>query len=356
MNEYNNVFYFNHLNVIGGTESYFYYLARTYEDFDITIVYKTGDINQINRLKKYCRVKQFNGQKIKCKKAFFNYATDIIDSVDAEDYIQVIHTIYTEENKPILNSKITRYIGVSQAVCDAFKKVTGKDCELCYNPLFIEKPKKPMFLISATRLSEEKGKDNMIELARQFDENNIPYLWLIFTNDTLPIDNPNVIYRPPRLDILPYIAKADYLVQLSKAVEGFGFAPAEALSIGVPVIVTENPAFREIGVNESNGFILRQDMKDIPIKEIYDKVGKFNFKYDPPKDKWNKILVPGENTYKEEQTWKAKVRCVRICGYDDIELLKHVNFNEEFIISYSRAEVRENTKDVEILEIIKKSV
>ena len=74
MNEYNNVFYFNHLNVIGGTESYFYYLARTYEDFDITIVYKTGDINQINRLKKYCRVKQFNGQKIKCKKAFFNYS------------------------------------------------------------------------------------------------------------------------------------------------------------------------------------------------------------------------------------------------------------------------------------------
>ena len=267
----------------------------------------------------------------------------------------MVHTIYTEENKPKLNHKIMKYIGVSQSVCDAFKKVTGKDCELCYNPLFIEKPKKPMLLISATRLSEEKGKDNMIELARQFDENEIPYLWLIFTNDTLPIDNPNVIYMPPRLDIIPYIAKADYLVQLSKAVEGFGFAPAEALSVGTPVIVTENPAFREIGVNESNGFILKQDMKDIPIKEIYEKVGKFNFKYDPPKNKWDKILVPGKNTYKEEQTWKAKVRCIRRCGYDDMKLLRHITWNEEFIVPYHRAENLESTQDIEILEIIKKS-
>ena len=67
------------------------------------------------------------------------------------------------------------------------------------------------------------------------------------------------------------------------------------------------------------------------IKEIYDKVGKFNFKYDPPKNKWDKILVPGENTYKEEQTWKAKVRCIRRCGYDDIKLLRHIVWNEEYI-------------------------
>lgn len=353
--ESDNVFYFVNINSIGGVETFFYNLARIYQNLDITVIYKTGDIKQINRLKQYVRVKQFRNQHIKCKKIFFNYITDIIDNVDAEEYIQIIHTMYSEDNRPLICPKITRYIGVSQIVCDMFTKVTGLKCELCYNPLFIEKPKRVLRLISCTRLTQEKGKDRMIEFARQLDEAGIPYLWLIFTDDTLPIDNPNIIYKEPRLDVIPYMATSDYLVQLSDPREGFGYAPAESLSVDTPVIVTDVPAYREIGVNETNGFILDCDMTNVPIKEIYENVDKFNFKYKPPKDIWDKILVPTKSTYKEELNWKAKVRCIRRCGYDDMKLLRHIVWNEEFIVPYHRAEYLESTQDIEIIEIIKES-
>lgn len=193
-----------------------YYLIRKYEDLDITIFYNTADSTQLERLRKYVRVKQFNGQKIKCKKAFFNYNLDIIDNVEAEEYIQIIHTDKKYNGKPIrLNPKIERYLGVSKIVCEHFEELTGVKCELCYNPYFLDKPKKVLKLISATRLTPEKGKDRMIQFAKGLEKNNIPYLWLIFTNDTAAIDDPNIIYMKPRLDILPYIEEADYLVQLS---------------------------------------------------------------------------------------------------------------------------------------------
>lgn len=54
----------------------------------------------------------------------------------------------------------------------------------------------------------------MIKFAKGLEENNIPYLWTIFTNDTNAIKNDNVIYMKPKMNIIDYIANADYLVQL----------------------------------------------------------------------------------------------------------------------------------------------
>lgn len=140
-------------------ESYFYYIARKYNDYDITIFYKTADLKQLMRLRKYVRCVQFNEQEIICDKAFFNYGAGIIDYVKANEYIQVIHTDYSKSRTNIkLNPKITRYIGVSKTVCDSFKNLTGINCELFYNPLFIDKPRKVLNLISATRLTPEKRK------------------------------------------------------------------------------------------------------------------------------------------------------------------------------------------------------
>ena len=86
-----NIFYFHHLNQIGGVENMFYELAKKYNNFDITIYYDTGDQKQIDRLKKYVRVKKYQGERIKCEKAFFNYNMNIIDNVDANDYYLIIH-------------------------------------------------------------------------------------------------------------------------------------------------------------------------------------------------------------------------------------------------------------------------
>ena len=65
---------------------------------------------------------------------------------------------------------------MSQSVCDVFTELTGLPCTLCYNPITIEKPKRVLYLISATRLTREKGKDRILKLAKALDNAGIPYI------------------------------------------------------------------------------------------------------------------------------------------------------------------------------------
>lgn len=299
MNEYKNVFYFNNINSIGGVETFFHYLAKKYCEYDIAVFYKTGDIKQVKRLQKYCFCKQYKGEKIKCKKAFFNYSKDIINNIDAEEYIEIIHRDVKALGEWKIHPKITKFIGVSQLCCDSFKEITGKDCELIYNPVCLDKPQKVLNLISATRLTKEKGKDRMIKLARLLDNAKIPYLWTIFTNDINTINNPNIVYMQPRLDILDYIANADYLVQLSDD-ESFCYSVVEALSVGTPVIVTDCPVFEELGLKDGvNSWICDFDMTNVNVDKIYKT--KLKVDYVVPKDTWGEELIKGKKEYKKDK-------------------------------------------------------
>jgi len=158
---YNNVFYFYYINSIGGVESYFYYLAKKYQDLDITVFYSVGDENQIRRLRKFIRIKQYNGEQIKCKRFFINYRADtILKNVEAEECIFVIHADYKNQTNIVFkpHDKINRYIAVSEYAAKSFEEVTGIKPEVSYNPICLEKPKRVLNLISATRLSIEKRK------------------------------------------------------------------------------------------------------------------------------------------------------------------------------------------------------
>lgn len=144
-----------------GVETYIFELARKYKSYDITVVFKTGDIEQIKRIRKYVRAIRYNGQKFKCKKAFFNYETDIINNIEAEEYIQTIHAMLkTQGYKPNVNPKITKYLSVSESAGKEWEELTGHKCIVCRNPLQItDEEKKPvLYLISATRLTAEKRK------------------------------------------------------------------------------------------------------------------------------------------------------------------------------------------------------
>lgn len=332
-----NVFYFRHINSIGGIETFFYNLAKKYKDKDITIFYQTGDKEQIERLKKYVRVKKYNGEKIECEKAFFNFNLDIIDNVKAKEYIQIAHGDYKSMHiKPNTHQKITKYIGVSKLVCNTFKEITGAETELCYNPIETVKPRKVLNLISATRLTSEKGKERMAKFAAMLDNADIPYQWIIYTDNLHAIQNPNIIFKKPRLDIIDYIANADYLVQLSDN-EGYCYSVVEALSVETPVIVTECPVFKELGVNKSNGFVLDFELKNVPIKEIYKGLDKFDYK--PKADSWNKILASGESTYQNDL--KTIVEAEATTDYYDLELNKQIKKGEIIKCTKVRAECLE---------------
>lgn len=295
---YTNIFYFDHLNKIGGVETFFYEIAKKYCDNDITVFYSYGDLKQIQRLKKYIRVIKYTGQNIKCKKAFFNYSLKPIDNIEAERYYEIIHANYKDLGiHPNVHDKINEYIGVSQSVCNVFTELTGLPCTLCYNPITIEKPKRVLYLISATRLTREKGKDRILKLAKALDNAGIPYIWTIFTNDTRAIQHPRIIFMEPQLNIRDYIAKADYTVQLSDT-EAYCYTMIESLLLNVPVIVTPWACLKELNITNNYGFILPFDMTNIPVDEIYNK--KFNFKYNLKPDNWNQILELSKSTYKEE--------------------------------------------------------
>ena len=217
MTKYANVFFVQHFNVIGGIETYIYELVKKYKDIDITIVYsrQDSDIKQLNRIRKYARVIKLGNEKIQCERLFIMYRSNI-DMFEADYIIQITHADYKAQNlAPNLDPRINEHYGVSKAVVKTYEEISGLETKVCYNPLTIDKPKKVLKLISATRLTKEKGKDRMIILANELTKRNIPFLWLVFTNDRNAIDNPNVIYMPPRLDIRNFIADSDYLVQLS---------------------------------------------------------------------------------------------------------------------------------------------
>lgn len=348
--KYTNIFYVPHFNIIGGIETYCYELAKKYKDKDITFVYsdETSDRKQLARIRKYCRViKQPYGaiEKIKCKRLFIMYRCKI-DLFEADEVIQIIHTDYEAQGlKPNLDERIKEHYAVSKSVAEAYERISGVKVGVAYNPLTIEKPKKILRLISATRLTKEKGKERMIKLANTLDKAGIPYEWRIFTNDSLPIPNENVIYMKPRLDIRDYIADADYLVQLSDT-EAFSYSILESLCLGTPVIITPIPSSIEMGVkNGINGYILDFSMKDIPINDIYTNIPKIAFK--SPKDIYDKLIIDSKSTYTPDKI--VKVRAKR--GYNDVELNTHIPKGHEFEVSQTRAEELMNNPKGALVDI-----
>ena len=335
---FKNVFYIANINAIGGVESMFYNMARKYgKTHDITIIYRTGDAKQVARLKALVRcVRWTDGMRIKCEKAFFNLNKDIIGSVDADEYYQIIHADYKAYKLSYdYHPTVHKFIAVSENSRKSFVEISGEnDVQMSYNPIVVDKPKKMLRLISPTRLTWEKGMGRMRILAERFESAGIHYTWEVFTNDRDRIDNPNFVYRPATLDILPHIANADYLVQLSDT-EGYSYSILEALCVGTPVIITDFPSAAEMQVvNGVNGFILPMDMSDIPLDAIYKGLKKF--KYTPHEDRWGEILAPGKSSYEEEKELPVKVRCKKY--YYDIELKKYQNPGDIQTVNAVRAD------------------
>lgn len=375
--KYTNIYYFNTIQKIGGIETFFYELAKKYNDYDITIVYKQADKKQLARLKPYIRCIKYTGQKIQCERAFFNFNTDIIDNVEAKEYCLVVHGDYKMlAGKPPTHKKINKYYGVSQVACDSFTELTGLPCELVYNPLNIEKPKKLLTLVTACRLDDPvKGGTRTKELINELDnycrDNDCNYLFLIFTNpNSQIISNKNVCYMEPRLDVLPYMAKADYVIQLSDDFEGFNYTVNESLVNNVPVVITPCKVYKELGIDDSMSIRLNFDLSNLKdvVKEMFNKCNKFNFNYTPPADNWGEIFIKSKSTYKEELKMNYKVRALDTYKKYDVSDQDLANEHkvpryvptegEEWIISKERLDVLLGDNDnsivyVEVVEEIK---
>lgn len=334
-----NVFYMHKISKIGGCESFLYYLSKIYKDF--VVYYKVGDPRQIERLSKNVEVHKYT-KPIKCERFFCSYGYDI--EVEAKEYYHIVHYDAMGVGFTPMTNDGFKYIGVSKLACKSFEQKTGNKCELIYNPLPLKKinAKKhndgKVHILCATRLTSEKGGKRIQKLASLSDD----FIIDVYSNKTLFPIRKNIIQHDSKLDLTKEMAEADFVAQLSDT-ESFGLTPAESLCIGTPVIVTDIPAFKEIGCKHGeNAVICNLDMSNVDVEMIKKGLPKFTYK--PPKSTWDKYLSK-ESDYNPNDLIKVRTKR-RIY---DIEQNKHYKFNQVAEMTKTRASYMESLNYVEVL-------
>lgn len=346
--EFINVFYFSLISPIGGIESWYYYISKLYNDYDITLLYKSGNERQLNRLRKNIRCVKWDGKtRIRCKRLFVNFDTPILPFADAEEVIFVCHGDYKKmveyghtdaSNLKVIahNPQINRCLACSKTAQEAFFEITGVMPELCYNPVALDEPKRVIRLCSAQRMTNEKGKKRIVQLVKELDRycarHDTEYEYDMFTNDPRPIENDRVRARTPRVDVNRYFGSYDYFIALSDA-EGYCYSVVESLCRGTPVVVTPVPVFTELGCNAKNSITLEYDCSNVAsvVQQMFEK--HLKFKYTPKESTLGDYLIKSENTYKATA---MTVRC--IATYRDIQLDRTVKEGEKFTLDKERAQ------------------
>lgn len=339
-----NVIYFPNFNYCGGTETFCYEFCLKYgKYYDISVVYESGDPTMMKHIEEVAArvIKYRSGDKIVCDTFILGYGHAIIDNVEAKTIIQTFHADYICRHlNPCFDERIKLRFGVSDNTTNGIREhyPWAKDMTTMYNPYTPKKPKKVLNLISATRLSPEKGLERMKIFAEKLDEAGIQFHWDIYTDIPRESFNKSVAIMPCRMDVLDFIAKADYLVQLSDT-EGFSYTVVEALSVGTPVICTEFLVAQENGVIDGKtGFILPFDMSKIPLAKIVKGLPKF--KYEVRETHYDDYLVSGECEYKDDRSQMVNVRVKMI--YQDLQLKKTMQTGETFTATRDRGEYLED--------------
>lgn len=303
-----NVFYFKKINSIGGCETFFYYLSKLFSN--MVVYYKEADGKQIERLAERIECHKFKGQQIECDRFFCCYGFDIGNYVKAKEYYHIIHCDYKMVGFSPIRYDGFKYIAVSKLVKNSFEELTGEKAELIYNPIKLEIPKADkykdkIYLISATRLTKEKGRERIEKLASILDNAGVDYVWDIYTNKQKPFNSPNIRVQVPKLNIIEEIKKSTYLVQLSTH-EAYCYSIVEALMCNTPVITTDLPVLKELKVEHGkNAIVLDMNLSNVDIELI--KKGLPPFKYKPPKSNWDKYL-DNESNYNPNELVKVRTK------------------------------------------------
>lgn len=306
------VIYLKWLTIIGGVETFIFNWCELMKDkYDITAV--IGNKVAYEQLQKLRRIVRTVGEdkEIECDTVIVLRLDDKIpQNIKYKKKIQMIHGCHDLLGSRSIDKSADYFVPVSEH-CNKSYDGLIKNSFVIHNPTIEYKPKKVLKLISATRLTKEKGLKRMIKLATLLKASDIPYIWYVFTNTDV---DSNLFTRMNPVDnIKDYIKDCDYLVQLSDS-ESFCYSVVESLELGVPVIVTPIPVYDELGIEEDKHRItLDFDMSNVDVLKIYNS--RFNFKYvhdnELIRTQWTRLL--GEHKpfvkyiYKGEKNMKIKM-------------------------------------------------
>ena len=274
------VVYCGNTQVIGGIETFIYNFCKEMsEHYDIMVMYTDHmDPKQIMRLSEFVPVRRDSGKLIQCNVLINIRLTDEVpSSIKYKKRIQMCHTCQLAPSGKWhwdIKKNYDELIFVSKAAANSFAD-QHLEHEIIPNFTNSEKPRKSLLLVSACRLTWEKGEERMYQLAELFRNANIPFVWLVFSGQSLKKNIPGIVHCPTTLDVTSYFQKADYVVQLSD-IESFCYTLAESLQLGTPVLTTPLEVLPEIGfVEGQNGYVIPFDMENIDVQKIYSKIPKF---------------------------------------------------------------------------------
>lgn len=327
---------------IGGIETFTYYFCKQMSKYyDILVLYDKMDPAQLARVSKYveCR-KNITGTIIECDKLIVNRIIDKIPAnIHADTVIQMVH------GAKIHYASVPQDRDMIVCVSEYVKQTWGEkttDAKVIHNIMAIDKPKnKPLLLITASRLdAPDKGGKRMVKLGELMDKQGVPYIWLCFANKGINGNVPKgMVFLQPTLDIIPWIQKSDYLVQLSDE-EAFCYSLVEALEVKTAVITTPLNILDEIGVEDrKNGYVVPFDIQDDFDTTQFLKIPKFEYKTDNKLEisQWREILGNTKPTRKYKPESTRKVLITR--RYHDLALDRDLAAGETVEMAPSRAEM-----------------
>ena len=324
---------------IGGIETFTYAFCKQLSKYyDIICLYDIMAPAQIERVSRFCECRKNDPKRtVECEFLVVNRIIDKIpENINAKMTVQMVH------GARVGYADVPGDRDIIVTVSDYVKKTwtdRTKDAKVIHNVLPEDKTKdKPLLLVTASRLdAKDKGVQRMCQLGNLMDAHGMDYVWLCFSNVDLPRNaSKGMIRMRPTLDIMSWIMKADYLVQLSDE-EAFCYSLAEALSVGTPVIVTPLGINEELGIEDGiNAHVVPFDLKDFDPTPLR-KIPKFKWPYDNDEviGKWRELFGPMKPTHSYKPSDLVTVEATT--EYHDTLLGRLVHRGEKIRVTNDRA-------------------
>ena len=325
--------YTSYLHIIGGIETFtINFLDLLGDEYDVGVLCPRLPDEIANKINP--KAKLFTKQEpIECDTLIMVRMMDAKPSyVKAKKSIRMCHACKSNPSWYI-RQDCDRIVHVSEASKMSF----NSDGDVIYNPLF-KTQKDSLLLVSATRIPAlDKGKnaERMISLAKMLNKAEIPFVWMNFSDAPLQNAPKGFVNVGTFQDLQPFIARADYLVQLSDQ-EGFGYSVVEALINKTAVICTPFETTKELGVIDGeNGYVIPFDL-DFDVKKLLT-VPQFGYSWDNKKikAKWKKLL----NARPPKKRAPEMVFVQTTLRYFDVELNRYLAKGDRLYMPRERAEL-----------------
>lgn len=325
--------YTSYLHVIGGIEtfilSYLDMLAEYHPEYEVGVICPKCHEEMAAEIEKRCSL-YTRRDELECDVLVMVRMSDEIPyQVSYKKAIRMCHCMKIRPTWDIKRD-CDNIVHVSEASKNSFHT----DGVVIHNPAPLSN-RVSLLLVSATRVpAKDKGNnaDRILKLAKMLERSEIQFLWLNFSD--APIENaPNGFINVGTYhDIGDFIAKADYLVQLSDH-EGFCYSVLEALENKTAVICTPFETTKELGVIDGvNGYIVPYDL-DFDVEKL-THVPSFDYKYNN-----REIMAAWDKLFKQKpkRSKKAEVMVEVLVAYRDLQLNRMVRNGEKLIVKRERA-------------------